>query len=283
MRKEKIGSIRLSSMIEFIIIVESRADAETARKLAERVLVETVDWLEPELLPYLFRWSGLDPGTDYSCWSDIKDIMQRAKASGLPIPKFLGHRKRGPLKADGAATLKILNLIRVLQLKKSRPDENSRSLRAVLFIRDLDNQPERREGIEQARAEQIHQSPQLEIIIGAANRMREAWVLNGFIASNPEEVQTLEAIRKQLPFDPCEESHRLRSNSREEPERIRNPKVVLEELTGGNWSREQQCWEETSLELLRQRGRYTGLTDYLNEIEKRLIPVLLELSTEAKD
>ena len=94
-----------------------------------------------------------------------------------------------------------MNLIRVIQLKKSRQDEDSRYLRAVLFIRDLDNQPERREGMQQARAEQIDQSPQLEIIIGVANRMREAWVLNGFVASNPEEVQLLEAIKKQLPFE----------------------------------------------------------------------------------
>ena len=65
---------------------------------------------------------------------------------------------------------------------------------------------------------------------------------------------------------------------------MRNPKVVLEELTARNDElREQQCWQETSLELLRQRGKYTGLTDYLDEIEQRLIPVLLEQSPEADD
>ena len=64
---------------------------------------------------------------------------------------------------------------------------------------------------------------------------------------------------------------------------MRNPKVVLEELTARNELREQQCWQETSLELLRQRGKYTGLTDYLDEIEQRLIPVLLEQSPEADD
>ncbi len=35
-------------MIEFIVIVESGADAETATKLAERVLVEKIDWLDNE-------------------------------------------------------------------------------------------------------------------------------------------------------------------------------------------------------------------------------------------
>lgn len=257
-------------MLEVVVIVESGADAQTATKLAERVLVEKVDWLYPELLKNLFQWSGLESGTEYSCWRDIKSIIQRAKASGLPTPKFLGHSKSGALKADGAAALKILSLIKLLQRKNSRP------VRAVLLIRDLDNQPERRDGLEQARAEHINRQPQLEIIIGTANRMREAWVLNGFIPSNPEEAQILEKIKHELNFDPCEESHRLRSNSREEPERIRNPKVVLAGLTGSNESRERQCWEETSLDYLRQKGQNTGLTAYLQKVEQRLAPAILE-------
>ena len=76
-------------MLEFVVIVESSADAQTATKLADRVLVEKVDWLEPELLQSLFRWSGLELGTEHSCWKDINSIMQRAKESGLPVPKFL--------------------------------------------------------------------------------------------------------------------------------------------------------------------------------------------------
>lgn len=255
-------------MLEFAVIVESGADARTATKLAERVLIEKVNWLEPDLLQNLFRWSGLEETTEYSCWRDIGDIIKRAKESGLPVPKFLGHSKTGPLKADGAATLKILNLIRLLQLK------NSRQIRAVLFIRDLDNQPERRDGIEQARSEHIAQQPQLEIVIGTANRMREAWVLNGFVPLNQGEEEILREIIAQLTFHPCKESHKLRSNSWEEPDRIRNPKVILAQLTNNDGLREQQCWEETNLDLLRERGGDTGLSAYLHEIEQRLIPLI---------
>jgi hypothetical protein len=255
-------------MIEFIVIVESSADAEIATKLAERVLVEKVSWLEHEQLQDFFRWSGLQEKTEYSCWKDIIHIIEDAKISGFHIPRFIGHSKGGAKKADGAASLKILNLIRLLQ--------KNRQIRAVLFIRDLDNQSERREGIEQARSEHIDRQPKLEIIIGTANRMREAWVLNGFIPSDQKEQKTLEKIKMKLNFDPCEESHKLRSNSRQEPERVRNPKVVLEELTGNDRLREQQCWEETSLEILQQRGSTTGLTAYLQEIEQRLIPIILD-------
>ncbi len=252
---------------EFVAIVESRADAETASKLAERVLVEKVYWLEYEQLQYHFRWSGLQESTEYSCWKDIGNIIEHYKKLGLHIPRFRGHGKSGVKKADGAASIKILNLIRLLQKK--------RQIKAVLFIRDLDNQPERRKGIEQARSEDINRQPKLEIIIGTANRMREAWVLNGFIPANQEK-QILQEIKNQLNFDPCEESHRLRSNSWEESERIRNPKAVLEKLTSNNKLREQQCWEETALETLQQRGGSTGLAAYLQEIEQRLIPIILE-------
>jgi hypothetical protein len=34
--------------------------------------------------------------------------------------------------------------------------------------------------------------------------------------------------------------------------------------------REKQCWEETSLEILRERCFKTGLTAYLQELEERL-------------
>jgi hypothetical protein len=90
--------------------------------------------------------------------------------------------------------------------------------------------------------------------------MREAWVLNGFIPSNQEEKQILQEITTELTFNPCEKSHKLRFHSWKEPDRIRNPKVVVEQLTGGKREREQQCCEDTPLEYLRKNGVHTGLT-----------------------
>lgn len=259
-------------MFEAILVVEGSSDVQTATKLAERVLLEKIDWLEPELLENLFRWSGLDAETPYSCWKDIKYISQRAKDSGLPLPKFRGHGKSGPLKSDGATTMKILNLIRLIQL------QGDRQIRVVILIRDLDNQPARKTGIEKARNEHMGRQPELQIIVGVADRMREAWVLNGFVSSSSQETTTLEKIKNQLNFNPCEESHKLRSTLLSEPDRIRNPKVVLNELTNGDKLREQQCWEETCLDLLRERGICTGLTAYLQEIEQLLVPILTDPS-----
>ena len=257
-------------MTEFIVIVESGADARTATKLAERILVEKVDCLEDDNLQYFFQWSGLQHGTQHSCWTDIDKIINEAKRQKTfkKFPKIRGHFRDGvPFKADGATSYKFLTLVRLLQ--------KTRKIKAVLLIRDLDDQPERREGIEQARLKDSERETPLEIVIGTAYRMREAWVLNGFIPSNQGEKQILQEIKTLLQFDPCTESHRLRSTSWEEPDRIRNPKVVLEKLTGGNMEREQQCWEDTSLEHLRERGIHTGLAAYICEVEQRLIKIIL--------
>ena len=255
-------------MIEFIVIVESGADARTATKLAELVLQEKFDWLDDDILQHCFQWTGLEEGTEFSCWRDITKIIDNAKSQIKYKPsRFIGHSKGEPLKADGAASIKILNLVRFLQ--------RIRQIKAVLFIRDLDNQPERKEGIKQARSEHINKTPKLEIIIGAADPKREAWVLNGFIPSNQQEEQILEEIKNKLSFDPCIESHRLRATSEKEPERIRNVKVVVEQLIGNDMEREKQCWEETDLKHLREREVDTGLTDYICEVEERLAAILV--------
>lgn len=118
-----------------------------------------------------------------------------------------------------------------------------------------------------------HRQPKLAII-GIADRMRQAWVFKRFIPSNQEEKQILQNIKTELTFNPCEESHKLRSNSWEKPDRLRNHKVVVEKLTGGKMEREQQCWEQTSLEHVGEKGVQTDLTAYICEIEERLITII---------
>ncbi len=258
-------------MVEYIVVVEARADAEIAQKLAERVLVEQIDWLDAALLQYQFQWRGLEENErcSYSCWRDVSTIIKGFNQSrNYRPPRFLRRNTSEPLRADGAIAMKVLNLIRFLQHRCNR------DIQAVLFIRDLDNQPQRRCGLDQARTEHQGRSPRLEILIGTANRMREAWVLNGFIALTDREWELLQQKRDSLKFDPCRDAHRLRSASTGNQDRLRCPKVVLECLTEGNYDREKQCWEDTSLEHLREIGTHTGLTDYLNEIQDNLVPLV---------
>ncbi|BAZ51937.1 hypothetical protein NIES4103_45960 [Nostoc sp. NIES-4103] len=103
-------------MIEFVVIVESGADSRTATKLAERILMEMVNWLEDDNIQYFFQWSGLEKQTQYSCWSNVNKIIDDAKEKLNYKPsRFLGHNSTNvPLKADGAAAIKVINLIRFL-------------------------------------------------------------------------------------------------------------------------------------------------------------------------
>lgn len=266
-------------MMEFIVIVEAKADAIIATELADRVLrAQAPDWLqdlfdqqtdsESRLLP--FCWTGLEPKTAYSCWKDIAQILKNAQRSGMKIPQKLGWGKAGYLKTDGVNAFKVLELVR--QLRKTR------SIRGVILIRDQDNQPERRQHLAAVRAQGNYAQlvPGLAIVIGVADPKREAWVLNGFVTQTTEEEKNLAEVKQNLKFDPCLEAQRLRGDKRYSEQRERDAKVVLAQLTGEQFEREQQCWQETDLALLRDRGQKTGLTDYLQEIAVRLSPMILQ-------
>lgn len=259
-------------MAEVIVIVEARADAEIATKLAERVLLEAADWLEPELLPHLIQWRGLVENTPYSLWSsDLskrEKLNQIAQALGFKkMPKTLGHGLDGPLQDYGAAARKAVTLTRLLQ--DQRPE-----IKGVLLIIDLDvKSDDRKAGLEQVRREDLQNPQSLQIVLGVANPKREAWVLNGFLPVNPVEEKILATLTQELHFDPCLEAQRLRA-PRSIPDQSRNIKKVVEQLTQGSQDRERQCWEETDLTMLKQRGLNTGLTEYLEDLAFRLPQVL---------
>ncbi|MEM9219216.1 MAG: hypothetical protein AAGD25_33395 [Cyanobacteria bacterium P01_F01_bin.150] len=95
-------------MIEIVVIVEADADFKIATKLAERVLIEHIDWLDEDQLQYQLQWCGLD-GEPYSCWKNVRQIIDTLEqtTSHRP-PRYLGHSRSGPLKADGAAAIESI-------------------------------------------------------------------------------------------------------------------------------------------------------------------------------
>ncbi len=109
------------------------------------------------------------------------------------------------------------------------------------------------------------------IILGIADKMREAWVLNGFVAKDDTERKMLDSLKSELALDPVKEAHRLRAPNKSG---TRNPKCFLARLTGEDLEREACCWRETPLDKLRQRGKDTGLEAYLDNLRNRLIPLL---------
>ncbi len=84
-----------------------------------------------------------------------------------------------------------------------------RPVRAIVLVRDMDTQPERRQDMELARDEYTLET--FEVIIGAPDPKREAWVLNGFEPETPAEDKSLAELRQDLGFNPCERAERLRA------------------------------------------------------------------------
>lgn len=251
--------------MHLIVIVEGRTDARTACDLADRVLVERGPfWLDASTRDVMRAWSGLAENTKYTTWSDVKQL---AKEHGVRNLGFLSTGKPGGI--DSAQGRKAIILHNRLTRDRNAP--------ALLLIRDLDNQPERRHGLEQARNEP--ESEDLTVVIGVANPEREAWVLNGFEPASQDEADRLAELQDELSFDPCTEAERLRGSRGER----RSAKRVLDVLTSGSTARETQCWQTTDLAVLEERGQATGLSDYLDEIEEYVLPLFTEQDSSQQE
>jgi hypothetical protein len=247
-RRERGGSLSRA----FIVVSEARADFEQATELADRVLLDAIDWLEEMLLDTQRRWVGDDPYGGRLTW---KSIRRGAHALGINVR---GHFDDKPGEPDAKSARRAIAYVR----KRFNPID------AILLIRDLDDQPQRRQGLEQARDASRH----VTVVIGAANVERECWVLSGFVPETDDETKKLESERQSLGFHPCERSHRLTAGKNNQA--IRSPKRVLAILTAGNRERERRCWVGTPLTVLRDRGQQNGLADYLIDARDRLVPLV---------
>jgi hypothetical protein len=165
------------------VVHEAAADHQTATELADRVLVESINWLDDEIVIHQRIWM-----TESLTWKQIKQLALDAGIIAI------GHFEGEPALPDAQAARRAIRYLR-----KVFPD-----LDGVMLIRDQDDQPERREGLEQARRE--HHGA-LAIVIGLAVVERECWVLSGFDPKNIVETERLEAEKQKLGFDPRLESH----------------------------------------------------------------------------
>ena len=237
----------------FAVVHEAEADLQTATELADRALIEAIDWLDEEQISHQREWVGTVEGESRLTWKAIKEL---ARDAGI---RARGHFDGKPGEPDAAAARRA-----ILYLKAAVPD-----LRAILLIRDQDDQPERRDGLEQARR-QDH--GKMVIIVGLAVVEREAWVISGFNPQDEAETRRLDSERQTLGFDPPEQSHKL--TACKDDKATRSPKRVLRNLSNDDRERERQCWTATSLEQLRDRGDQNGLAAYLLEVRDRLAPLI---------
>lgn len=141
--------------LRIAVVHEAEADFRTATELADRVIVDAIDWVELELIEHHREWIHSSPSGQRLAW---KSIPTMAKNMNI---RAHGHFNKEPGKLDAAMARRA-----ILYLKATYPN-----LDAVLLIRDQDDRPDRKNGLEQARNE--HQYGPV-IIIGLANIEREA-------------------------------------------------------------------------------------------------------------
>lgn len=138
-------------------------------------------------------------------------------------------------------------------------------LDALVLTMDADLEASRRSGLEAARDAADWS---FAIALALPSPEIEAWYLVTFAPDDDEGEAKLEAIRKQLGFDPTKHVHRLRST---DPGSPRDTKHVLELLDLPYERRRAQL--ERPLDELRQCSGASGLAEFLDELEARLVPL----------
>lgn len=246
------------TMLPICVVYEASADAEIATDLADRVILEQITWLadEPSLLQYE-REYRLKNGTESFRWDNIDNLARKVNI------RVRGKFGSEPAEPDAKAARRA-----ILAIQKIMPDA-----RALILMRDSDQDSARRTGLEQARTEHANWNSGLTVIVGLAATKRECWVLTGFIAMDNQEKKLIESERQNLGFNPCEKSHRLTAKHDEVNDK-RHAKRVLSKFTGNNPDRERDCWITTPLASLRKYGSGNGLKDYLAEVERYLVPLI---------
>ena len=244
-------------MTSICIVYEDRADADIATYLADRVLADSVSWLEREPnqdlqaddspLNALREWIREYKGRRLK-WSEIDDL-----AAEIRLPKLRGFFDGQKGVADARSARRALRVLTQL----------FGNIGAAVLMRDSDQDKSRRAGLEQARHEHCRQPDAFPVVIGVANIKRECWVLSGFIARTQAEETALETERQKLGFNPLTRSEEL--TAKHDPDNdLRSAKRVLKQFTDSNAERERECWTTTPMNHLRGCGANNGLSEYLD-------------------
>lgn len=144
------------------VVCEAHADRRVACELADRVLVEQVSWIEPEVLDDYRDWRGLQPGSSFL---DIHQVPHLARERGIKVRGFFDNEPGGPRAAVARKALVLLTVC------EHPPD-------AVLIVVDSDNDQKRRAGLDQARNAHPLAIPSLDRCTGSrgAGMLGAGWL-----------------------------------------------------------------------------------------------------------
>ena len=250
-------------MLEFVLVAEGKNDEHVIPCLVDRVLCEGEDWIQdnfeddPERL---WKWTAIesDPVYRYTSWKQIPKLADQYK-------KRLRIFRR-PGEGDRTAETRKAIALCVLLREPGTTD-------ALILARDLDKDKpdEHRKAMEEARTEAYNKVAQIFPIVLATPRLvLEAWMLHGFVCESEYEENQLKALRQEFGFDPCTHGHDLHPDDAKDV----IGKLISDANGNKNLERRARCWDKDKLKTLRERGKDSHLADFLNEVEKHLLPLL---------
>lgn len=248
------------------VACEDEGHFTAATCLADHVLLSEVGWLDG-ILNEMRAWRGL---TERERWYKYnpEDI------SGAPITingqtlRTHGHINGQPPKPEARMWRGVLTAFCRAQ---PRPD-------AVILLRDLDGytgargKANRREGLVQVLTIEWP----FPVIAGWAEPEVEAWHVAGFTPHGADEQANLQALRESLSFDPTTSPHRLTSHPNDAPT---DAKRVLQRLCGDDPTRRLACLSDHAT--LRARGAEIGAADFLDALQRKLVPLMSNLPPTA--
>lgn len=272
--------------LRILLFVEGRTDASTVEALVDRALAEHEEvprWVADDLevvevnpspeqiasrgavrvwITEALReeYEAAEAYIDVHHLVDFADSLARRGS----FRRTRGHFNGVPGKDAAKLGRKAFNIAEQVRQR--------RRVDATIVVQDMDTDPSRCAGLKQARDEAHRQSAGMALVVGCPDQCREAWVTAAFEPQGAGENKEFEEVCNALRFDPCTSSHRLHHDER----RSDGAKPVLARLTKGDPTREQQALRTVRMDKLRARGSSSGLEAFLQEVDKRLCPLLRE-------
>jgi hypothetical protein len=223
-------------------------------RLVDHELVMAHSWLDG-IVENCRSWRGVRQGELWYKY-DPKDAddVRPIEVGGKRISPQ-GHIAGEPLKPEAGMWRRVL-----LHFCHVEPRPN-----LVILVRDLDGYPERWGGLTQVRNGLTWP---FAIVVAAPQPEIEAWRVAGFVPNDVRERRELDALKRDLSFDPTTESHRLTSHPNDV---ATDAKRVLERLCGNDRERRDACLAVHSR--LYERGCKNGLAPFLDEIDQCVVPL----------
>lgn len=250
-------------MAEIVVFAESLSDQRAVCGIADRIfLAHSPDhWEERESvasqdLARCRAWTGLDDGETFF---DLHGYKEKAGRN----PRRFARRPDGESGGYDYALVRIAIQLCV-EASAKRP-----GICGLLIIRDMDAQAGKRKVSADAAGDVG--SGDFTVLFARPDPSKEAWLLHGFLPKNKTEENRLAAMKAELHLDPTTEAHRLRATNEGEP---RNPKRVLRFLVDDDREREDECWERPPLRKLWNRGEHTGLREFCEQVESKLLQMI---------